>query len=115
MAARAEYWNEGDAKQFLSSLSKELQFANLMADTKSENYPANLRNLLQQKKIRRTRTLDGVIRVDNRVSYSFHTVVVIVKSKLRGTSTPTSIHLILKHTASIDEIVFYYQRYQQSK
>jgi hypothetical protein len=108
MAAVEEYWCEGDPKQFMSSLPKELRFGNLSHPYPS--YPKNLRDLLQQKKIRRTRTLDGVVRVSNTIAYSFHTVVVIMKGRLRGTSTPTAIHLIMKHTPWT-EIVFYAEGY----
>lgn len=108
MAAREEYWCDGDPKQFMASLPKELRFNSLAHP--DPNYPKNLRDILHQKRLRRARTLDGVVCVSATIAYSFHTVVVINKSKTRGTATPTSIHLIMKHTPWT-EIVFYAEGY----
>lgn len=96
-----EYWLSGTTeKDFLNSRVPKHYKARYALGSLSilqvNGMPDDVQKLLSQKRIRRNRTLDGLV-FSNATLYSFHSISVIRKTKLRGTDVPTSVHLIVKH------------------
>ncbi len=120
---KREFWIEpgSNDRNLFDFISKELPDHNIRNLEKCpEKTPDSLRNILQKKKIRRNRTLEGVVQffqtsskqnIAERV-YSFHNVSIIQKSKIRGTSIPSSAHIILSHEdKKTPKIVFFSEGY----